>query len=316
MEGHLALNYSPDGAFSPDGAALAVVEEKRVIVVNLSTGRPQQILRPAIAGIASLNLESANYVAPNRLFMLAHGLEKARGGRGEVSTPELAFQWDTTANSLLGKLDAIGAQGGFLPSRYFPRLKNVALYKAGVFTFWNPVTGLAQRFNLPALTHPAHLFAISPDGEWLILAQIETNASPNPVVISTRQHAFVNVLGGHHGTVLSINFARDGKMVETSCEDGKVRLWSVPEWKLLATLSGNQGPVHWAEFSPDGRYVASAGEDDTARIWAVATGALVQTLEESRQPLLTVAFSPTGQYLAASAENEVHVWSRTAVSAR
>jgi WD40 repeat protein len=97
----------------------------------------------------------------------------------------------------------------------------------------------------------------------------------------------------------------------TACEDGKVRIYSVGDWKLLQTLSGHQGPVHWAEFSPDGKLAASAGEDKTVRIWSVDDGKLVQTLSESRSPLLTVAFSPNQEYLAASAEQAVLAWKRT-----
>ncbi|MGH9353969.1 MAG: WD40 repeat domain-containing protein, partial [Terriglobia bacterium] len=309
VDGHLALNYSPDGAFSSGGSTLAVVGQRRVILLDLANGRGLKALHPSIRGIEALDIQSASYVSPDRLFILANGLMKLKG-QTSVTTPELAFQWDIAQDALSGKVEEIGVKGGFLPPVYLPRIHSVALYKEGTFTLWNPVTALAQQYKLPQLTHPPHLFAFSPDGHWLLLAQIETNANPNPIVVSAKQHAFTDVLSGHHGTVLSMTFSRDGKLLETSCEDGKVRVWSVPDWKLISTLSGNSGPVHWAEFSPDGSLIASAGEDNTARIWEVATGKLIRTFEESKQPLLTVAFSPDGKYLAATSENEVHVWVR------
>ena len=311
MQGHLALNDSPDGAFSPDGSTLAVVEKRRVILVSLVDGHVVKNLRPSLPGITDLEIQSASYVSPTRLFMLASGVVKVKGSREGNQVPELAFQWDIAQDALAGKLESLGGGGGFLPARYFPHIGYVALYKDSNFTLWNPVTGQEGTLALPQLKHPPHLFAVSPDGHWMLLAQIETNSTPNPVVVLLKQHEFVNVLPGHHGTVLSMTFSHDGKMLETSCEDGKVRLWSVPGWKPLSTLSGNLGPVHWAEFSPDGSLVASAGEDNTVRIWDVATGKLLQTLEESKQPLLTVAFSPNGRYLAAISQNEVHAWVRT-----
>lgn len=313
IEGHLALTFSPDGAFSPNATTLAVVEQGRVILLNLADGRAERTLHPTIPGIKDLIFQSANYVSPNHLFILGNGVVQLNGHKGAAGTPELAFQWDCDRDALFGKVDAVGARGGFLPPVYFPSIMSVVLYKDTRFTLWNPTTGRGQVFTVAQLTHSPHLFAFSPDGNWLLLAQIETNSSPNPVVVSTRRRQFVDVLPGHHGTVLSMTFSPDGNILETSCEDGKVRLWSVPDWKLLRTLSGNLGPVHWAEFSPDGHYLASAGEDDTVRIWDVSTGKLLQTLEESKQPLLTVAFSPDGHYLAATSENEVHVWMRTTV---
>jgi hypothetical protein len=314
IDGHLALTYSPDGAFSPDGSTLAIMEQRRVILLNLRDRRVEKALQPTIRGLEDLELQSANYVSPTRLFILANGVVKSKGNKGGGQTPDLAFQWDTAQDSLFGKVAVVGAKGGFLPPVYLPGFASVALYKEGTFTLWNPVTGSAQSYTLTQLTHAPHLFTFSPDGHWLLLAQIETNSSPNPIVVSMKQHQFADVLAGHRGTVLSMTFSRDGKMVETSCEDGKVRLWSVPDWKLISTLSGNLDPVHWAEFSPDGNYVASAGEDSTVRIWNTATGKLLQTLEESRHPLLTVAFSPDGRYLAATSQHAVHVWVRTAAN--
>lgn len=312
IEGHLALSYSPDGAFSPDGSTLAVAEQRRVFLVSLKNGSVVKIT-PALPHVTDLQIQSANYVSADQLFILASGVLKTnRGSR----VPELAFQWNIPGNKLAGKIESLGGQGGFLPVRYFPRIGYAALYKDSTYTLWNPVTGRAGGVTIPELKHPPLVFAFSPDGHWLLLAQIETNATPNPVVVELKQHAFVNVLAGHHGAVLSMTFSRDGKMLETSCEDGKVRLWSVPAWNLVQTLSGNLGPVHWAEFSPDGSLVASAGQDRTVRVWNVQTGALLETLSESKQPLLTVAFSPNGRYLAATSQSEVHAWVRVSPETR
>lgn len=310
VDGHLALHYSPDGAFSPDGATLAVVGQHRVILLDLSTGRGVKALHPAIRGLETFNIQSAGFISPDHLFILGYGLAKVKGESAPYETPEIGFQWDVTSDALFGKVEELCPKGGCLPPVYFPRLKNVAFYKDSAFMLWNPATGFTGKYALPQLANAPRLFAFSPDGRWLLLAQIETSANPNPVVVSASQHTFADVLSGHQGAVLSMTFSRDGKLLETSCEDGKVRVWSVPDWKLVETLSGNAGPVHWAEFSPDGALIASAGEDATVRIWDVATGKLLRTLEESKQPLLTVAFSPDGQYLAATSQDEVHVWAR------
>jgi WD40 repeat protein len=314
VEGHLALAYSPAAAFSPDSTALAVIIEDKIVLMNLREGGVERTLRPRLEGITDLTIQSANYVAPQRLFLLGNGLIGAKDKHPVRSTPTLGFQWDTEQDSLVGKVNAIAAGGGFTPPCYFPQIGYLAFYKDSNFDLWQPVTGRGGRVTVPSLTRRPNLFEFSPDGHWLLLAQLEASSTPDPVVVGLREHRFVDALRGHHGTVLSMSFSRDDKKVATACEDGKVRIWSVPEWQLLKTLEGHHGPVHWAEFSPDGTQVVSGGEDTTVRVWSAEDGTLEQTLEESKSPILTVAFSPSGEYIAASAEDVALVWRRTASS--
>jgi len=226
-----------------------------------------------------------------------------------MATPTLGFQWVVDQDALYDKVDAIGAGGGFGPPMYFPRIGYVGLYKDSDFTLWNANSGRGMHIKIPDLTRRPNLYAFSPDGHFLLLAQIE-GGNADPVVVVLKDHKFADVLPGHQGTVLCLSFSSDSRLVATTCEDGKVRIWSEGDWKLLQTLSGHVGPVHWAEFSPDAKWLASAGEDKTVRVWNVETGQIVQRLSESKEAVLTVAFSPNGQYIAASTENAVLVWQR------
>jgi WD40 repeat protein len=310
IEGYLASNHSPAGAFSPDSATLAVIGGEKVLLMDLRHGSAPRILRPRLENITDLVIQSANFITPDRLLILAGGLVKMKEKGMPPRTPVLGFQWDTVKDALFGKINALGSGGGFAPPRYFPDIRYVGLNKDNNFDLWEPLTGKAGRITIPPLTQPANLYAFSPDGHWLLLAQISGSGATDPVVASMSTKQFVDALKGHAGTVLSIAFSRDSSRVVTACEDGKVRLWSAPDWKLLQTLSGHIGPVHWAEFSADGKWIASAGEDHTVRIWSAEDGKAVAELRESQAPVLTVAFSPSGEYLAATSEKTVLVWER------
>jgi WD40 repeat protein len=314
VEGHLALAYSPAAAFSPDSTALAVVIEDKIVLMDLREAGVEKTLHPSVEGVTDLTIYSANYVAPNRLFLLGSGLFRTKDKRSVRETPNLGFLWNVDQDMLFGKVNAIAGAGGFTPPRYFPQIGYLAFYKDSNFDLWQPVTGRGGRITVPSLTRRPNLFEFSPDGHWLLLAQLEASSTPDPVVVELREHRFVDALRGHQGTVLSMSFSRDDTKVVTACEDGKVRIWSVPGWQLLKTLEGHHGPVHWAEFSPDGSRVVSGGEDTTVRVWSAEDGTLEQTLEESKSPVLTVAFSPNGEYIAASAEDVVLVWRRTITS--
>ena len=312
VEGHLALHYSPAGAFSPDSSILAVASEDKAVLVGTREGNIQKVLKVHIPDLTELNIHSANFLAMNELLLFGNAVISVKGRKPDGTTPLLAFHWDTIEDRLSGQVDTVGGGGGFGPILYFPRLGYLVLYKASNFDLWNPRSGRGGRLTVPDLTQTPNVFAFSPDSHWLLLAQIAMSTNPDPVVVEATEHRFVDSLRGHEATVLDISFSRDSTKVVTACEDGKVRIFSVPAWKLLQTLTGHVGPVHWAEFSPDGNWVVSAGEDKTARVWSVEDGKLQQTLEESKNPLLTVSFSPNGEFFAASSEKAVLLWKRIA----
>ncbi|MGH9455848.1 MAG: hypothetical protein ACRD2O_17965, partial [Terriglobia bacterium] len=119
-EGHLALRYSPAGAFSPDSSVLAVVNRDKIALTNLRTRDISKTLRIRLQNISDIDIQSANSLANGNLFILANGLVAAKGKSVVLRSPELAFQWDPAKDELSGKIDAVGKGGGFLPARYFP----------------------------------------------------------------------------------------------------------------------------------------------------------------------------------------------------
>ena len=311
VEGHLALKYSPAGAFSVDSSTLAVANDNRIVLLDMKKGGVLKVLRPHVEALTDLKIQSANFLSPDHILVLASGLVQMKAKGVAPRSPELAFQWDINQDALSGKVNTVGATGGYAPPRYFPDIRYLGLNKDNNFDLWNPLNGTMGRINIPPLTQAANLYAFSPDGKWLVLGQVQGNSTADPIVVRLSEHQFVDVLRGHQGTVMSLAFSRDSSHIATACEDGKVRVYSVPDWKLLQTLAGHQGPVLWAEFSPDGKWLVSAGEDRTVRIWSTADGKGVAELRESQAPVMTAAFSPNGEFVAASTEQSVFIWERS-----
>lgn len=307
VEGHLALQYSPAGAFSPDSKTLAVVVEGKVVLMDLRGGAPRA-LRPRVEGVSDFVIHSASFLAPHQLLILGNGVIRGKGKNPPRGTPTLAFVWDSEKDVIGGKVSTLGESGGYGAPRLFPMIGYVAIYKESTFDLWHPLTSKGGRINVASLTRQPNLYELSPDGQWLLLAQLEGGGGADPVVVDIRTGNFVDALRGHQGTTLSMAFSRNNQRVVTAGEDGKVRVWSAGDWKLLFTLAGHSGTVAWAEFSPDGRGIVSGGYDKTVRVWSAADGSLMQTLTEASEPVRTVAFSPDGESIAASGEEMVWIW--------
>jgi len=312
VEGHLSTNSSPEGAFSPDSSALALVSKEKVVVDGLTAGgiSIEKVLHPKIKDLRDLDIQSVNFLDPNTLFLLGTGIVHEKN-KPDHPTPLLGFRWDIQKDAQDGTVAVFGSGGGFGRPRYFPQIKHLGMYKDSAFILWSPISRKAMEVKVPELTRVPHLYSFSPNGHWLLLAQIAGGGSPNPIVVRLSEQKFVDVLSGFHETVMSMRFSKDSSKLVTASEDGQVRIWSVPDWKLLETLTGHKGPVRWAEFSPDGSRVVSGGEDHTVRIWSVDGGKPVQTLSESREPVDTVTFSPDGNYVAATTDNHVLIWKKT-----
>ena len=55
----------------------------------------------------------------------------------------------------------------------------------------------------------------------------------------------------HSGHVASVAFAPDGQTLVSGGMDNRVKLWMVPDWKLLRTLEGHEKSVNTLSFSSE-----------------------------------------------------------------
>ncbi len=119
--------------------------------------------------------------------------------------------------------------------------------------------------------------------------------------------------GMHVAAVKRISVDRDCRLAATGSEDKTVRLWSLPNGRLLRTLrppigAGNGGKVYAVAISPDGRLVAEGGWDPgdevngtiAVTVFDVANGAVVARVGGLENVVAYLAFSADGRWLAAT----------------
>ena len=82
----------------------------------------------------------------------------------------------------------------------------------------------------------------------------------------------------NYQAVLATAFSPDGKTLAAGSWDETIKLWSVPEGKLLGAIEGKSDEIISFAFSPDGKVLASGSDDTTIRFWDVTSCRLLCTL--------------------------------------
>jgi WD40 repeat protein len=117
-----------------------------------------------------------------------------------------------------------------------------------------------------------------------------------------------NILKGHQGWVLSVNFSPNGQTIVSGGDGDKVKLWN-KDGSERAMLKGHQGSILSVNFSPNGQIIVSGGTDGTVKLWNL-DGSERITLKGHQGSVNSVNFSPDGQIIvSAGADGTMKLWS-------
>jgi WD40 repeat protein len=132
-------------------------------------------------------------------------------------------------------------------------------------------------------------------------------APPGPVVLKPSR-TFLQ----HAGTVRTVAFSRDGKLMASGGFDRHIYLWDTRTWEARGPLKGHSGHVSGLAFNKDGTRLASvtsSRDECPIRIWDVETGKQTTTLGTGEAGMWDVAYSPDGATLACGGwDKTLHVF--------
>jgi WD40 repeat protein/transcriptional regulator with XRE-family HTH domain len=118
-----------------------------------------------------------------------------------------------------------------------------------------------------------------------------------------------SVLTEAFGSIFSVVFNPDGKLIAAGTANGEIRLWQVADGQTFLICRGHTDWVRSVAFSPDGHSLVSAGNDETIRLWDVNTGQCFKTLQGHNGRVKSVVFSPDGHSLVSAGNDEtIRLW--------
>jgi len=133
----------------------------------------------------------------------------------------------------------------------------------------------------------------------------------NPVGVPHHAGKLVMTLTGHEGSVHSIAYCTDGRLLASGSADGTVRIWDMRTGEeAMAPLRNGDVAVWAVAFASNGKSLVSGTDGGVVCVWNVLAAHISVThLRGHTGPVLSVAISPTGSHIASgSRDTTVRLW--------
>jgi WD40 repeat protein len=86
-------------------------------------------------------------------------------------------------------------------------------------------------------------------------------------------------LPAHRGWVRALAVSPDGKTLASCGNDHLVKLWTIPDGKLVGELAAHECHVYNVAFHPDGKSLASADLKGNVKVWDLAKASVARQLD-------------------------------------
>jgi WD40 repeat protein/DNA-binding SARP family transcriptional activator len=276
-------DFYPSAAISPDGRALATVEENDAVsLVDLRT-----LTRHDVRISGGPRLGYVPYVpafGPRGTLIVS----SFNGFLGVVDA-----QTGRVRATLSGHRDVV-----FAPTTSADGRTVATTGLDRTLRLWDAVVARPLGPPIHLASQPASDPGISPDGRNVAVSETQPGVVD---VFDTHSRRRLARLRVDEGPPSFARFSRDGRLLLTGSSDGRVRVFSARDRHPLGPafpVAG--GPVTGVDASPDDRTIVTSAKDGQIRLWDVASRRPIGTPLPGPENLDAVAlFAPDGNHVYA-----------------
>jgi WD40 repeat protein len=125
--------------------------------------------------------------------------------------------------------------------------------------------------------------------------------SPNPPQVTP--------VYAHSQAVRALAVSPDGRLLASGGNDSEIKLWSLPDGKLLKTLKEHGGFTVALAFTKSGQSLISGAHDQSVKVWELPEVRLKATFNTDNWGVSAVSVSPDDRLLAAAeSKGTIIVW--------
>ena len=210
--------------------------------------------------------------------------------------------WDVAAGRELRKFPV--QEVGVLDVQISSDEKTLAVAREdGQISLWDIESGTRQGAP-PAHRTRALSVAFSPDGKW-----VASGGGEGVVHVSKRDGRDAWSIHGSKGTVMSLQFSPNGKLLASAEFSGKITLTDIRSTKKVLSIQAQEVGVYKIVFSPDGRMLAVSGFGKTIMLIDVASGQVITEQDAHDDMVAGLNFSSDGRLLVSSShDGMVKLW--------